>query len=728
MFSVVHAEDVIPDPYTTAPFITLVGDATVSVTQGETYTDAGATALDETDGDITANIIVSNPVDTATPSDYVVSYSVNDTAGNSATPVERTVTVVPLPPSPEPEPSPTETVLVRNGNTIIFQSVVDLPPAGTIDITDNTGEIHAVDADSALGLLYSIDQTDDSFSISDIQYYSSFGSLYLKCITPTGGDQLCDNWQYIVDTVTPWSAIDATILSGGEHVGFYFGNSHQVVLSETSIVENESFTATAQKYNYEDNTWSPLVGVTIGATVPNLDDPWNPTVVATQAVDENGTAMLTLVDAGTYTVGISEDYYFPSYTVEVITPPVQHGCGCGGGLPPTPVFSVPNAVAYLTSVQSEDGSFGGNDMYTDWAGIAFGAIDNSDSTRAKIVEYMASHNTVSSFITDNERHAMALLALGQNPYSFHGIDFITPIVQAFDGTQFGDVSLINDDIFALLPLSHSGYTENDEIISKAIAFIISKQKPNGSWEESVDMTSAAIQALELFISAPNVSNALSKASAYIVNNQSYDGGWGSVYATSWAIQAQQVLGVSWINNGNTGLSSLSVVQMPDGAALSSTENLQNRIWATSYAVPAALGKSWSSIMHSVEKPIKDQNIVNVSTEVPETILSESIVGDDQEQEIELSTEENETQVSEQTFATVPIRTPVVKESIFKSVSAPPDVVAVEDFLIMENSQTPVSALLATAEKSGVRIPTPVIIVGSIIVIGIGIFRLRNLFQ
>jgi len=39
---------------------------------------------------------------------------------------------------------------------------------------------------------------------------------------------------------------------------------------------------------------------------------------------------------------------------------------------------------------------------------------------------------------------------------------------------------------------------NDEIIAKDIAFIISKQKTDGSFEESVDITSSAIQALKQF--------------------------------------------------------------------------------------------------------------------------------------------------------------------------------------------------------------------------------------
>ena len=51
---------------TTVPVITLNGDAQITVEVGTTYTDLGATASDNYDGDISADINVTNPVDTST--------------------------------------------------------------------------------------------------------------------------------------------------------------------------------------------------------------------------------------------------------------------------------------------------------------------------------------------------------------------------------------------------------------------------------------------------------------------------------------------------------------------------------------------------------------------------------------------------------------------------------------------------------------------------------------
>jgi len=78
---------------TTKPVITLLGSTPVSLELGSTYNDAGATALDDIDGDITGSIVTVNPVNVNAVGSYVVTYNVTDTAGNAATQVSRTVNV-----------------------------------------------------------------------------------------------------------------------------------------------------------------------------------------------------------------------------------------------------------------------------------------------------------------------------------------------------------------------------------------------------------------------------------------------------------------------------------------------------------------------------------------------------------------------------------------------------------------------------------------------------------
>lgn len=80
------------------PVITLIGDKEVDVEWGQNYVDAGATALDKEDGDITDKIIVKvngdqDKIDTSKSGTYVITYNVTDSNGNKADQVIRIVNV-----------------------------------------------------------------------------------------------------------------------------------------------------------------------------------------------------------------------------------------------------------------------------------------------------------------------------------------------------------------------------------------------------------------------------------------------------------------------------------------------------------------------------------------------------------------------------------------------------------------------------------------------------------
>lgn len=80
-----------------SPVITLNGDQQITIFKGATYVDMGATAVDNYDGDITANITTDvSEVDTNVVGEYKVTYDVDDDAGNHAVQVERIVKVINL--------------------------------------------------------------------------------------------------------------------------------------------------------------------------------------------------------------------------------------------------------------------------------------------------------------------------------------------------------------------------------------------------------------------------------------------------------------------------------------------------------------------------------------------------------------------------------------------------------------------------------------------------------
>ncbi len=83
-------EVVLPD--VTAPVITLSGDAEVTIKEQEKFDDPGVTAVDDRDGDITADVVKSGYVDVYRSGTYTVTYTATDSSGNTSE-VTRKVTV-----------------------------------------------------------------------------------------------------------------------------------------------------------------------------------------------------------------------------------------------------------------------------------------------------------------------------------------------------------------------------------------------------------------------------------------------------------------------------------------------------------------------------------------------------------------------------------------------------------------------------------------------------------
>lgn len=86
-----------PEQDITPPVITLAGDNPMTVSLGAAFQDPGASAIDNVDGDISSQIIVTGSVNTNQVGTYLLYYNVSDTAGNPADEVIRTVNVVAAP-------------------------------------------------------------------------------------------------------------------------------------------------------------------------------------------------------------------------------------------------------------------------------------------------------------------------------------------------------------------------------------------------------------------------------------------------------------------------------------------------------------------------------------------------------------------------------------------------------------------------------------------------------
>lgn len=103
----------------TPPVITLKGANPKTIIESEIYTEPGATAVDDRDGDV--NVIITGDIDTSTIGTYIVTYNAEDAAGNQARKT-RTVYVVASPLSntaPTANAGSDKSVEVNNMITII---------------------------------------------------------------------------------------------------------------------------------------------------------------------------------------------------------------------------------------------------------------------------------------------------------------------------------------------------------------------------------------------------------------------------------------------------------------------------------------------------------------------------------------------------------------------------------------------------------------------------------
>jgi len=109
-----------------APYITKIGADTVFVPRTTPYTDAGATACDDMDGDISTTVIINTAaVDVNIAGTYTVVMNVNDAAGNPAIPVIRTVIVQ-------------SGVSVKEVNQSISLSLYPVPASNSLTVNINS--------------------------------------------------------------------------------------------------------------------------------------------------------------------------------------------------------------------------------------------------------------------------------------------------------------------------------------------------------------------------------------------------------------------------------------------------------------------------------------------------------------------------------------------------------------------------------------------------------------
>jgi len=133
LYSTIDVLNVTNDP----PVITLLGSSPVTIELGSIYIDAGATALDDIDGDITDLIITANSVDNTTVGTYNVTYDVTDSSGNPAVQVIRTVNLVDTTP-PLWIPVPSDRIIEYGSNLNYDVNATDQSTPVIYGVNDTT--------------------------------------------------------------------------------------------------------------------------------------------------------------------------------------------------------------------------------------------------------------------------------------------------------------------------------------------------------------------------------------------------------------------------------------------------------------------------------------------------------------------------------------------------------------------------------------------------------------
>ncbi len=151
---------------TTPPVIDLNGESPMVTPVGQSFTDPGATASDDIDGNITSNITVTGNVDIQTVGSYTLSYNVKDVAGNAAITKMRTVNVV------VSDTTPPEINLNGNNPMAVSVGQTFIDPGATAsdnidgDITNNISVTGSVDTRSVGSYTLSYNVSDAAGNIA----------------------------------------------------------------------------------------------------------------------------------------------------------------------------------------------------------------------------------------------------------------------------------------------------------------------------------------------------------------------------------------------------------------------------------------------------------------------------------------------------------------------------------------------------------------------------------
>ncbi|MDY6965545.1 MAG: prenyltransferase/squalene oxidase repeat-containing protein [Halobacteriota archaeon] len=273
---------------------------------------------------------------------------------------------------------------------------------------------------------------------------------------------------------------------------------------------------------------------------------------------------------------------------------------------------IDDALDYLRGEQETDGNIGGF-ATSAWVIMAIAAAGEDpndwDAGGDSIVDYLRDNSDQldDDEATDWERQLLAIVACGEDPRDFGGIDYVEKVEEFHDGDQIDEPTLLNDDSWGIISLISAGVSEDDEIINDSVTFIKDNQNGDGGWrfdvggESTVDDTAAVIMALIAAGEDPG-SEVISDALDYLSSMQDNDGGFPeyaggetNTASDAFAIGAIVACGedpTDWEKSGNDPVGHLIGLKQPDGSFNWTEETSSRPEWMTSLALVTLLGQSY----------------------------------------------------------------------------------------------------------------------------------------
>jgi len=321
-------------PDTTLPVITIIGGSPVMVEPGSVFVDAGATAIDDVDGDLTGCVEVISTVDAAVPGSYKVTYNVSDAAGNAAAEVTRIVNVAgkPTVATDKDDYSPGEIVVVTGSGWL---------PGETIKL-----DFAILPLQLTLTYYATADGEGNIYNNEYMIFEHHLGQTIV--LTATG-------------QTTGLSAV--TIFTDSPKIGSVtVGTQSPIAVYPTA---NATFTITVRRGSGTGSSGAFTANLSILTVLPpGCTASFNPTVVSFTSGNTSKTSTLTIsTTSGSTPIGIS------SFTVkaEVSGTPADYATGDGtlkvggvasvtaGSQTPNPVYT-PNSTAYAVTVNRGGGT------------------------------------------------------------------------------------------------------------------------------------------------------------------------------------------------------------------------------------------------------------------------------------------------------------------------------------------------------------------------------------